>query len=245
MSKQAKKVSPANVAPVVSFATTILMDVRSIEARATEVSSDRKAIMERLAAAYGAQVLRAAKDGGYSGNKMRTEDSRKAHASDLGISLSALMEFKEIHEGINAIRANTWQDYQRAYFGDRKVVKVESTGAENVKQLKARKVEVDAAISREKHEAKVLEARAMLADDDTTKESLVKEAKQLRESAKHKEIESKRLAEEIKETAELNAGATAYANLTLAIEALVSKYKDHKDSAVSSRAQRLAEVLAE
>ena len=86
------KVSAAVSETVQSFADEVMARVVAVEAGQTEVDMGRKGIMATLAATYGEQAIMRAKQGGISGNAMRTEESIKAEASRLGITPGAARE---------------------------------------------------------------------------------------------------------------------------------------------------------
>ena len=153
------KVSAAVTVAVKSFAAEIMERVNKIEADQTELDTSRKGVMESLAATYGVQAIMRAKDGGISGNAMRTEDSIKAEASRLGITPGAARElYFDIIKAINAVRKNVWDDYQTALFGDaEKKTAAPKDEPENIKALRATKAELIAERDAIKGEVKKLD----------------------------------------------------------------------------------------
>lgn len=237
-----KAVSSAMSVELKSFHDETMESVRRIEDAATGVEEGRKAIMQSLYAHYGNAIAPASK-GGLSGNAMRTEDSAKAEASRLDLAVGAARELHGIIKAINEVRANVWQDYQRAFFGRNEKASVPKDEPENIKALRVEKAEHEQNAKVNKAEAKMADARAMLADTDEEKEREKKLAKEARALAKYQEEQAKDCAARIKEEAESNAGADAYGTLYAAIKALHDKYVSHKDIETSDLAKALITLL--
>jgi hypothetical protein len=240
-----KKVTAAVSEVILSFHAEIMARVIAVEAGQDEVNVGRKGIMATLAATYGERAIMYAKQGGISGNAMRTDDSIKAEASRLGITPGAARElYFDIVKPINAMRANAWEDYQAAHFGapEKKAVAPKDE-PENIKALKAEKAEHEHNAKVNKAEAKMADARAMLADTDEEKEREKKLAKDARALAKYQEEQAKDCAARIKEEAEDNAGADAYGTLCEALKKLGEKYKAHKDEETSELAKQVLALL--
>jgi hypothetical protein len=243
--KAIKKAVPTAVSVAVqSFADEIMLRVNKIEADQTELDTSRKGVMESLAAAYGVQAIMRAKQGGISGNAMRTDDSVKAEASRLGMTPGAARELYGIIKAINAVRNNVWDDYQTAYFGEpEKKNAAPKDEPENVKALKAEKADHEQNARICKAAAKMADARAMLADTDEEKEREKNNAKVFRDDAKYYEEAVKQRAADIKAIAEENAGIDAYGTLHAAIKALHDKYATHKDDETARLAKALLTLL--
>lgn len=237
------KVSAAVSATIQSFHAEIMLRVNKVEADQTEVDMGRKGIMATLAATYGEQAVMPASKGGISGNAMRTDDSMKAEASRLGITPGATKELQGIIRAINEVRANCWQDYQRAYFGRTEKVSTPKDAPENIKALKIEKAEHEQNAKVNNAGAKMADARAMLADTDEEKEREKKLAKEARTLAKACTEAANQCAARIKEEAEINAGADAYGTLYEALRKLGEKYETHKDEEVTELAKQVLALL--
>jgi hypothetical protein len=115
------KTKTTSVVTVTSFdAEALLLRVRGVEDNAATVEGGRKGVMETLAAEFGAPALMTAKAGGISCAAFRKgtkDETRKAEASRLGMPTHKARQLADVINGINAIRPNVWQEYQRSYFG--------------------------------------------------------------------------------------------------------------------------------
>jgi hypothetical protein len=196
------KTNNANVVTVTSFDTEALMvRVRDVEASASTIDGDRKAIMETLSAEFGAPALMPAKAGGINCAAFRTgtkDETRKAEASRLGMPSHKARQLADIVNGINAIRHNVWQEYQRAYFGratpkasEPVTLSAEAKAANAAKaEAKEAKTQVDLAraalIVASVEKKGVAEAKANLEE----KKAEAEQAKAKAEQAKAKAVEA-------------------------------------------------------
>ena len=238
------KVSAAVSETVQSFADEVMARVVAVEAGQTEVDMGRKGIMATLAATYGEQAIMRAKQGGISGNAMRTEESIKAEASRLGITPGAARElYFGIIKPINALRANVWEDYQTAYFGEpEKKAATPKDEPENIKALKAEKAEHENTAKVYREEAKSL-GEAVKNADGEDKLRLMEAQAAARLDAARADMLAKQCAANIKVAAEEVAGANAYGTLHQALQALGDKYKAHKDEETAALAQQVLALL--
>jgi len=190
------KTNTANVVTVTSFDTAALMlRVTALESEADNVIGGRKAIMETLAAEFGAPALMPAKNGGINCAAFRsgTKDAtRKAEASRLGMPTSKARELADIIAGINAIRHNVWQEYQRAFFG-RTTPKASAPVALTIEAKEANKAKAEA----KEAKTQVDLARAALIVASVEKKG-VEEAKANLDQAKAKAEDAKAKAEDAK-----------------------------------------------
>ena len=190
------KTKTTSVVTVTSFDTdALLLRVRNVEDNAAVVEGGRKAIMETLSAEFGAAALMTAKNGGINCAAFRKgtkDETRKQEASRLGMPTSKARELADILAGINAIRPNVWQEYQRAYFG-RPVPKATepATLTAEAKAANAAKAEAKEA------KTQVDLARAALIVASVEKKG-VEEAKANLEATKAKAEEAKAKAEQAK-----------------------------------------------
>lgn len=119
MSKR-KTVAPANTATVTDYKAQFIAEFASIEAQDKElrgtINSRRIAFLDGMIAHYGASLIREAKDGGFDGNKMKSEDSIKAEAARHGVSVPLLKECAEVIAVIKKEGPFKWRDYLRAKF---------------------------------------------------------------------------------------------------------------------------------
>jgi len=242
MSTKKTKVDTAITVAVKSFHTETLDQVTRVEAMATDVESGRKEIMVTLNAHYG-NAIAPAKQGGLSGNAMRTPDSIKAEASRLGITEGAARELHGIIKAINEVRANVWQDYQRAFFGRNEKAATIKDEPENIKALRATKAELIAERDAIKGEVKRL-GEAIKAESDPEHALHLRglQARSRLDVAKA-DIDAKAIDLQIKHAVEDIAGDNAYATLHLALEALGNKYKSHKDEIVAELAKQVLALL--
>lgn len=115
------KTKTNNVVTIPSFDTAALLErVRGIELELDNVAEGRKGVMAMLVAEYGEAAIKPASQGGINCRAFRTgtkDETRKEEASRLGMKPSKARELADVIGGINAIRHNVWQEYQRAYFG--------------------------------------------------------------------------------------------------------------------------------
>jgi len=239
------KVSAAVSTTIQSFADEIMLRVNKVEADQTEVDMGRKGIMATLAATYGEQAVRPAKQGGISGNAMRTDDSIKAESSRLGITPGAARElYFGIIKPINALRANVWEDYQTAYFGEpEKKAATPKDAPENIKALKAEKEEHEKEAKLCKAHAALAKAAMLTAESDAAYEEAKGRMDDANKAAKAYTEAAKQCAARIKDEAESNAGADAYGTLCEALKKLGEKYEAHKDKEVSNLAKQVISLL--
>jgi hypothetical protein len=190
-------------APAFDMDTT-LQQVRIVEASADNVTQGRKAIMATIAANFGEAALRPASQGGINCAAFRQgtkEDTRKEEASRLGMVQGKAGQLASLVKGINAIRHNIWQEYQRAYFGRTEKAK-EATAPS--KEAAAAKVAQEAAkVAQEA--AKLARAQLMIA---TITKGDVEAAKATLEEAAKEAATAKEAAKEAKEAA-LNVATQA------------------------------------
>jgi hypothetical protein len=194
-----------NVVTVPSFDTeALLLRVRGVEDNATVVDGGRKGVMETLAAEFGAAALMPASQGGINcrAYKKGTKDeTRKEEASRLGMPTGKARQLASIINGINAIRPNVWQEYQRAYFGRaapkaiEPVALTEEAKAANAAKAKAKEAKVQVDFAR----AALIVANAEKKGVDEAKANL-EEAKANLEEAKANLEEAK--AEAVAKVAE-------------------------------------------
>ena len=239
------KVSAAVTVAVQSFADEVMARVVAVEAGQDEVNMGRKGIMATLAATYGEQAIMPAKQGGISGNAMRTEESIKAEASRLGITPGAARElYFGIIKAINALRLNVWEDYQTAYFGEpEKKASAPKDEPENIKALKAEKAEHEKQAQTGKAIAALAKAAMLTAESDSEYEAAKARMDTANKAAKAYTEAAKQCAADIKAAAESNAGATAYGTLHQALKALGDKYKSHKDEETAELAKQVLALL--
>lgn len=236
------KVSAAVSTTVQSFADEVMVRVIAVEAGQTEVDMGRKAIMQSLYAHYGNAIAPASK-GGLSGNAMRTEDSAKAEASRLDLAVGAARELHGIIKAINEVRANVWQDYQRAFFGCNEKTSAPKDEPENIKALKAEKAEHEKDANRCKAAAALAKAAMLTAESDGDYEAAKARMDNANKAAKAYTEAVKQCAADIKAAAESNAGADAYGTLCEALKKLGEKYKAHKDEETAELAKAILALL--
>ena len=236
------KVATAESATVQSFHDETMENVRRIEDAATGVEEGRKAIMQSLYVHYSNAIAPASK-GGLSGNAMRTSDSMKAEASRLNLTVGAVRELHGIIKAINEVRANVWQDYQRAFFGRNEKASAPKDESDAVKALKAEKAEHEGNAAASKIAAKEIELEIMKAKDEGEKAQLQKKLKTYRSDAKYFTEQAKDCAQMIKEEAEFAAGSNAYGALCEALKKLSNKYASHKDEAVAELAKQVLALM--
>jgi hypothetical protein len=237
-----KAVDTAITVAVKSFHTETLEQVTRVEALATDVESGRKEIMVTLHAHYG-NAIAPAKQGGLSGNAMRTDDSIKAEASRLDITEGAARELHGIIKAINEVRANVWQDYQRAFFGRNEKAATVRDEPENIKALKAEKKERETQVQLHKAKAAMAKAAMLTAESDGAYEEAKSRMEEANKDAKDWAAMAKVSAENIKVAAEDNAGADAYGALHEAARKLGEQFKDHKDAKTSELAIAILALL--
>ena len=237
------KVSSAISATIQSFHAEIMAAVIRIESEVVKLESDRKEVMTKIVAAYGEQAVMPASKGGISGNAMRTEDSAKAEASRLNIAPGAAKELHGIIKAINGVRANVWQDYQRAYFGRTEKVSTPKDVPENIKTLKAEKAEHEKEAQICKAHAALAKAAMLTAESDAAYEEAKGRMDEANKNAKGWTALAKASAEKIKVAAEDNAGADAYGTLCEALKKLGEKYQAHKDKEVTELAKQVLALL--
>ena len=241
-----KKVSTPATDAVVSFKDEILTEARLVEGKATEAEEGRKEIMARLAAQYGAAAIRPASEGGLSGNALRDkENGYKAEASRLGITEGAAKELHAIIRGINELRANIWQSYQRAFFGVAKAAPKEESEA--VKELKAQKAELESEAEQGRIIAKEADLQAMKAKrvgDEAEAAEAKAEAERARKVVAYLVEQSKGMSEKIKAAREDEAGVNAYAKLVGDLSTLGNRYAQHNDEAVAELAKQVLALIA-
>lgn len=236
------KVSAAVTVAVQSFHDETMRQVREIEQAASGVEEGRKDVMFRLSAHYGNAIAPASK-GGLSGNAMRTEDSAKAEASRLGITLGAAKELHGIIKAINEIRANAWQDYQRAFYGRAEKASTPRDEPENIKELKVEKAGHEADANQWKAAAALAKAAMLTAESDAAYEEAKGRMDDANKAAKACTEAAKQCAADIKEAAESNAGADAYGTLCEALKKLGDKYASHKDEETAELAKQVLALL--
>lgn len=239
------KVSTAVTAAVQSFADEVMTRVIAVEAGQDEVNAGRKSIMATLAATYGEQAIMRAKQGGISGNAMRTEESIKAEASRLGITPGAARElYFGIIKAINALRLNVWDDYQTAYFGEPgKKATAPKDEPENIKALKAEKAKHEKDANQYKAAAALAKATMLTAESDSDYGEAKARMAVANKAVKACTEAAKQCAASIKVTAEDNAGVDAYCTLCEALKKLGEKYKAHKDEETAELAKQVLALL--
>ena len=242
MSAKKTKVDTAVTVAVKSFHTETLEQVTRVEALATDVEAGRKGIMATLHAHYG-NAINTTKLGGLSGNAMRTPNSVKAEASRLGITEGAARELYGIIKAINEVRANVWQDYQRAFFGRNEKAATVKDEPENIKALKAEKVERETQVQLYKAKAAMAKAAMLTPESDGAYEEAKARMEEANKAAKDWAAVAKVSAENIKTAAQDNAGAEAYGTLHEAARKLGERFKDHKDAETSELALAILALL--
>jgi hypothetical protein len=204
-------------------------------------------IFTRIVAHYGEAVVCKAAAGGFNARsvKDKTEEQYKAEASRLGVTVSAVRELHRLQSAIKEkVGTHAWQNAQDTYFGEpEKKAAAPKDEPEDIKALRAEKAEHEQNARVYKAEAKMADARAMLADTDEEKEREKKIAKNARSEARYCEEKAKDCAGEIKAIVEENAGIDAYGTLHAAIKALHDKYATHKDEETSRLAKALLTLL--
>jgi len=201
------KSKTVNVVTLPSFDTAALLErVRSIEATAADLTVGRFAVMHALAAEFGAAALRPASQGGINCRAFRKgtkDETRKDEASRLGMPTHKARELADIINGINAIRHNVWQEYQRSYFGrttpkasEPATLTVEAKAANAAKaEAKEAKTQVDLAraalIVASVEKKGVAEAKANLEEKKAEAEQAKAKAEQAKAKAVAKATESK------------------------------------------------------
>lgn len=204
------KTKTINVVTVTSFDTDALMlRVKNVEDNAATVEGGRKAIMATLVAEFGAPALNTAKNGGINCAAFRKgtkDETRKKEASRLGMPTHKAAQLAGIITGINTIRHNIWQEYQRSHFGrttpkasEPVALTPEAIQANKAKaQVKEAKTQVDLAraalIMASVEKTGVEEAKANLEEKKANLESTKAKA----EDAKAKAIEAKAETKEAK-----------------------------------------------
>lgn len=241
-----KKVSTPSTDSVVSFKDEILTEARIVESKATEAEEGRKGIMARLAAQYGAASIKPASEGGLSGNALRDkENGYKAEASRLGITEGAAKELHAIMRGINELRANVWQSYQRAYFGVVKAAPKEEPEA--VRELKAQKAELAAEADQHRLKAKTHDAWALKSKIEGNHAAYMEhkeKADAARKACRDLAEQSAALTEKVKTAREDEAGINAFAKFVGDLSTLGNRYAQHNDKEVRELAKAVLALIA-
>jgi hypothetical protein len=188
---------------------TIEATAADLEATAADLTVGRFAVMHALSEEFGAAALMTAKNGGINCAAFRKgtkDETRKQEASRLGMPTGKARQLADIVNGINAIRPNVWQEYQRAYFG-RKPTKAtepatltaEAKAANAAKaEAKEAKTQVDLAraalIVASVEKKGIAEAKANLEE----KKAEAEQAKAKAEDAKAKAVEASKAKAETK-----------------------------------------------
>jgi colicin import membrane protein len=218
------KTKTTSVVTVEHFDTEALLTrVRGVEDNASVVEGGRKGVMETLAAEFGAPALMTAKAGGINCAAFRKgtkDETKKAEASRLGMPTGKARQLADIVNGINAIRANVWQEYQRSYFGRKPTKATEpATLTAEAKAANAAKAEAKEA------KTQVDLARAALIVASVEKKG-VAEAKANLEEKKAEAEQAKAKAEDAKAKAVAKATESKEAKASESLSDLIQRAID-------------------
>ena len=172
---------------------------------------------------------------GISGNKCKAEDSKKKHATELGLDYSKFQQLYAIFETINRRRPDSWRQAKNCYLTVEKNSKEARTVAAIDKPdvllqmeiaLEAKKAEV-ATAKADKKRAELNLARAKLDNEDTTE--LVKIAEQAKKDFEDAEAERLEIAKQIQRCRDKAKRDTDWVAYSKKVEDLAEWCKAHDD----------------